>query len=84
MLIDAATRNNLELTRTLSGEKRGSLLNAVDLTITAAGGRLMAERLANPLADPVLINARLDEVAYSRRSERSARPHSGSAAQSTR
>ncbi|MFO0994830.1 MAG: DNA mismatch repair protein MutS, partial [Hyphomicrobiales bacterium] len=64
MLIDAATRNNLELTRTLSGEKRGSLLDAVDLTITAAGGRLMAERLANPLADPAHINARLDDVAY--------------------
>jgi DNA mismatch repair protein MutS len=64
MLIDAATRNNLELTRTLSGEKRGSLLDAVDLTITAAGGRLMAERLANPLADPAVINRRLDDVAY--------------------
>jgi len=64
MLIDAATRNNLELTRTLSGEKRGSLLDAVDLTITAAGGRLMAERLANPLAEPILINRRLDEVAH--------------------
>ncbi|MBL8907320.1 MAG: DNA mismatch repair protein MutS [Rhizobiales bacterium] len=64
MLIDAATRNNLELTRSLSGEKRGSLLDAVDLTVTAAGGRLMADRLANPLADPRLINARLDEVSY--------------------
>ena len=64
--IDAATRRSLELTRTLTGERRGSLLNAVDRTLTAAGGRLLGERLAAPLADVAAINARLDLVDWFR------------------
>ena len=40
MEIDPATRRSLELSRTLTGERRGSLLHAVDRTLTAAGGRL--------------------------------------------
>jgi DNA mismatch repair protein MutS len=63
MAIDAATRANLELARTLSGERRGSLLSAVDRTVTGAGARLMADRLASPLADPAAIRDRLDAVA---------------------
>jgi DNA mismatch repair protein MutS len=62
LLIDAATRANLELTRTLSGERRGSLLAAIDRTMTAAGARLLAERLAAPLTDPTAIASRLDAV----------------------
>ncbi|MGQ3356977.1 MAG: DNA mismatch repair protein MutS, partial [Phreatobacter sp.] len=46
MLIDAATRANLELVRTLGGERQGSLLAAVDRTVTAAGARLLAARIA--------------------------------------
>ncbi|TAI64155.1 DNA mismatch repair protein MutS, partial [Bradyrhizobium sp. Leo170] len=42
MAIDPATRANLELTRTLAGERRGSLLDAIDCTVTAAGSRLLA------------------------------------------
>src|SRR6185436_18092254 len=34
--IDQATRANLELTRTLGGERRGSLLAAIDRTVTSA------------------------------------------------
>ena len=49
MAIDPATRANLELTRTLAGERRGSLLDAVDCTVTAAGSRLLAQRLSAPL-----------------------------------
>ncbi|GGH08386.1 DNA mismatch repair protein MutS [Alsobacter metallidurans] len=64
MAIDAATRASLELTRTLAGERAGSLLAAVDRTLTPAGGRLMAERLAGPLTDAGAINARLDAVAW--------------------
>jgi DNA mismatch repair protein MutS len=45
-------RANLELTRTLSGERAGSLLAVIDRTVTPAGGRLLAERLAGPLTDP--------------------------------
>ena len=64
MQIDAATRANLELTRRLSGERDGSLLAAIDLTLTPGGGRLIAERLAGPLTDPARINRRLDAVSH--------------------
>ena len=64
LLIDTATRGNLELTRTHSGEKRGSLLSVIDLAITAAGSRCLSGRLSNPLSDPYAIAARLDEVSH--------------------
>ena len=63
MAIDPATRGNLELTRTLSGERRGSLLDAIDCTVTSAGSRLLAQRLAAPLTDASAIARRLDAVA---------------------
>jgi DNA mismatch repair protein MutS len=63
MAIDPATRANLELTRTLGGERRGSLLDAIDRTVTAAGSRLLAQRLAAPLTDNTAIARRLDAVA---------------------
>jgi DNA mismatch repair protein MutS len=63
LAIDAATRTNLELIRTLSGERRGSLLAAIDRTVTAAGSRLLAQRLAAPLTDADMIARRLDAVA---------------------
>jgi DNA mismatch repair protein MutS len=62
--IDAATRANLELTRTLKGERAGSLLATIDLTMTPAGARLLAERIAAPATDPALIAERLDAVAF--------------------
>jgi DNA mismatch repair protein MutS len=62
LAIDQATRANLELIRTLSGERRGSLLAAIDRTVTAAGSRLLAQRLAAPLTDPNEIAHRLDAV----------------------
>ncbi len=61
--IDQATRGNLELTRTLNGERRGSLLAAIDRTVTAAGSRLLAQRLGAPLTDPAEIAHRLDAMA---------------------
>jgi DNA mismatch repair protein MutS len=64
MEIDAATRRNLELTQTLNGEKRGSLLNVMDRTVTGAGARLLAARLSAPLTDPAAINARFDAVTF--------------------
>ena len=63
MAIDQSTRSNLELTRTLAGERRGSLLAAIDRTVTAAGSRLLAQRIAAPLTDPGEIAQRLDTVA---------------------
>ena len=62
MAIDPATRANLELTRTLAGERRGSLLDAIDCTVTPAGSRLLAQRLAAPLTDTAQIARRLDAV----------------------
>ena len=64
LLIDQATRSNLELVRTLSGERRGSLLAAIDRSVTAAGSRLLAQRLAAPLTDAGAIGRRHDAVAF--------------------
>ena len=63
LVIDAATRANLELSRTLSGERKGSLLAVLTRTVTSAGSRLLADMLQRPLADPDAINGRLDCVA---------------------
>jgi DNA mismatch repair protein MutS len=63
LFIDPATRANLELVRTLSGERNGTLLKALDRTVTSGGARLLAERLMSPLMDPEAINARLDSIA---------------------
>ncbi len=62
MEIDAATRRNLELTRTLSGEKRGSLLSCIDRSVTSAGARLLQSRLAAPLTNELEIKQRLNET----------------------
>ncbi|MFN5015591.1 DNA mismatch repair protein MutS [Bradyrhizobium sp.] len=62
MAIAPATRANLERTRTLAGERRGSLLDAIDCTVTSAGSRLLAQRLAAPLTEPAQIGRRLDAV----------------------
>lgn len=62
--IDAATRRNLELARTLTGGREGSLLGEIDRTVTGPGARLMAARLAMPLTDISEIGARLDMVEY--------------------
>ena len=64
MAIDPATRASLEIERSLSGAREGSLLGAVDRTVTAPGARLLAARLARPLLDPAAIDARLDAVAW--------------------
>ena len=62
--VDAATRRNLELMETLSGERRGSLLATVDRTVTGGGARLLAKRLSAPLAEKAGIDPRLDAVDY--------------------
>jgi DNA mismatch repair protein MutS len=64
LLIDQATRSNLELARTQSGERRGSLLAAIDRSATSAGSRLLAQRLAAPLTDPQAIGRRHDAVEF--------------------
>jgi len=62
MQIDAATRRNLELTQSLSGGREGSLIHAIDRTLTAGGARLLERRLAAPSCDLDEIAARLGAV----------------------
>ena len=62
MAIDIATRSSLELLKTNKGEVKGSLFSFMDLCLSAAGSRLLAQRLANPLKDKNKINLRLDMV----------------------
>ncbi len=64
LFIDPATRANLEMVRTLAGHRDGSLLKAIDRTVTGGGSRLLAERLTAPLTSPQAIHARLDAVSY--------------------
>ncbi len=64
LVIDAASRASLELVRSTSGERGGSLLSAVDRTVTGAGARELAHRLASPARDLKLIGRRLDAVQY--------------------
>lgn len=64
MFIDAATRANLELMRTLSGEKQGSLFHAINQTVSGPGGRLLAERMMSPLTDIHQITQRQNSISY--------------------
>ncbi len=64
MRIDAATRRNLEITRSLSGGREGSLLSVVDRSVTAAGGRLIERRLSSPSCEPAEIAARHAAVGH--------------------
>ncbi len=64
LLIDAATRTSLEILKTQTGEKKGSLLQAIDLTVTGAAARLLAARLSSPLTNKNTINKRLDMIEW--------------------
>ena len=63
MHLDPATRTNLELTRTLKGARKGSLLHTIDSTVTAPGARLLESWLTAPLTDLAAITARQDATA---------------------
>ncbi len=62
MMIDAATRESLEITVSQAGTRAGSLLAAVDRTVTGAGARLLAADIGAPLLHRRDIEARLDLV----------------------
>lgn len=64
MAIDAATRASLELLEAQGGGRKGSLLWAVDRTVTGPGARALAARIAAPLTDAGEIAARLDAVGF--------------------
>lgn len=63
MMLDNATRRNLELTqRSRDGKRIGSLLNVLDKTESAMGARTIKKWIEQPLQDEKKINARLDAV----------------------
>ena len=64
MAIDAATRESLELTRSITGTAAGSLLGEIDRCQTAAGRRLLCEDLSAPLTERSAIEARLALVSW--------------------
>ena len=64
MGIDAATRESLELVRSVSGSVAGSLLGEIDRCHTAGGRRLLCEDISAPLTDQAAIDARLMLVAW--------------------
>jgi DNA mismatch repair protein MutS len=64
MGIDAATRDSLELTRSIGGSIAGSLLGEIDRCQTAGGRRLLCEDLSAPLTDRSAIEQRLSLVAW--------------------
>ncbi|WP_206378159.1 DNA mismatch repair protein MutS [Sneathiella limimaris] len=64
MAIDGATRRNLELIRTMNGERQGSLLATIDRTITGAGARKLAADISSPLMDVAAIHYRQNMVSY--------------------
>ncbi|TXC74390.1 DNA mismatch repair protein MutS [Sphingorhabdus soli] len=64
MLIDAATRESLEIARSQSGSRAGSLLACVDRSVTGAGARLLAADLSAPLMDRAAIDDRLALVQW--------------------
>ena len=70
MEIDAPTRRNLELMRSLNGERQGSLLGVIDRTVTGSGARLLADWLSAPLTDVHEIRARQDCLAHFRDNQR--------------
>ncbi len=64
MQIDAATRVNLELTRAMNGGRAGSLIGAIDRTVTAGGARLLERRISSPSRVVSVVRARLDAVQF--------------------
>ncbi|NPD17374.1 DNA mismatch repair protein MutS [Xinfangfangia sp. D13-10-4-6] len=64
MQIDASTRRNLEITQALSGGREGSLLAAIDRTITAPGARLLERRLSSPSCDLTVISSRHESLQF--------------------
>ncbi|WAL59057.1 DNA mismatch repair protein MutS [Thermocoleostomius sinensis] len=63
LVIDHQTRRNLEITQTVrDGTFHGSLLWALDRTVTAMGGRMLRRWLLQPLLDIAAIQARQDTI----------------------
>jgi len=64
LLIDPATRASLEIDRSFARGREGTLLAAIDRTVTAPGARLLAAQLARPSRDGAEIEARFDAISF--------------------
>jgi DNA mismatch repair protein MutS len=64
MALDAATRRNLELTETLHGDLKGSLLGTLDMTVSPMGRRLLRQWVSQPLLDVDKVKVRQDGVEF--------------------
>ena len=62
LVLDDVAVRNLEIVKTLSGDRRGSVLSLVDHTRTAMGARALRRRLLAPLRDLAAIRRRHDAV----------------------
>ncbi len=63
VVLDAATRRNLEITHSLSGRPEHTLAGVLDRTVTALGSRLLRRWLGRPLRNPDTIRRRHAAVA---------------------
>ena len=63
VLLDSATRRNLEIVRTLAGETEPTLLSTLDACATSAGTRLLREWLTEPPRDASIAASRHDAIA---------------------
>jgi DNA mismatch repair protein MutS len=62
LVMDAATRRNLELDRSLSGRHEHTLLGVLDETATPMGGRLLRRWLNRPLRDRAVLEGRYEAI----------------------
>ena len=63
LILDPATRRNLEIDRSLSGDHDFSLVAVMDSCVTAMGSRGLRRWLLRPLRDPQQLRARYDAIA---------------------
>ncbi|WMO12421.1 DNA mismatch repair protein MutS [Pseudoalteromonas piscicida] len=63
VILDAATRKNLELTLNLSGGVENTLAQILDKSSTAMGSRLLKRRIHTPVRERKELNARLNAIA---------------------
>lgn len=62
LILDAASRQNLELTKNLSGGLENTLASVIDRTHTAMGSRLLKRWLNRPLRDRNILNERQEAI----------------------
>ncbi|NLY13187.1 MAG: DNA mismatch repair protein MutS [Gammaproteobacteria bacterium] len=64
VVLDAATRRNLELDKNLSGGRDNTLQSVIDRCQTSMGSRLLSRWLNRPLRQRTVLEARQDAIAY--------------------